>query len=238
MMVDFHCHILPKMDDGSDSINTSLAMLRAEHTQGVNRVVLTPHFYCEEESIEAFLQRRKKAFSALQTAISDQPHTGDIPELCLGAEVAMSSALAQMDLQPLCISGTNVLLLELPYYRRFRLKDVETIINRNDIQVVFAHIERFSRLWNKETFAAVMELPVYKQINCSSLCHARWRQRRQLLRWLSDEEVHLLGTDAHNLTSRPVNFQAAAQLLLRKQRTAELEACMELAEQLTEDGVQ
>ena len=102
-------------------------MLRAEHTQGVNRVVLTPHFYCEEESIEVFLQRRKKAFSALQTAISDQPHTDDIPELCLGAEVAMSSALAQMDLQPLCISGTNVLLLELPYYRRFRLKDVETI---------------------------------------------------------------------------------------------------------------
>lgn len=150
----------------------------------------------------------------------------------------MSSALAQMDLQPLCISGTNVLLLELPYYRRFRLKDVETIINRNDIQVVFAHIERFSRLWNKETFAAVMELPVYKQINCSSLCHARWRQRRQLLRWLSDGEVHLLGTDAHNLATRPVNFQATAQLLQRKQRTAELETCMELAEQLTEDGVQ
>lgn len=143
-----------------------------------------------------------------------------------------------MDLQPLCISGTNVLLLELPYYRRFRLKDVETIINRNDIQVVFAHIERFSRLWNKETFAAVMELPVYKQINCSSLYHARWRQRRQLLRWLSDGEVHLLGTDAHNLTTRPVNFQAAAQLLQRKQRTAELETCMELAEQLTEDSVQ
>ena len=45
MTIDFHCHILPKMDDGSDSINTSLAMLRAEHTQGVNRVVLTPHFY-------------------------------------------------------------------------------------------------------------------------------------------------------------------------------------------------
>ena len=60
-MIDFHCHILSKMDDGSDSINTSLAMLREEHTQGVNRVVLTPHFYCEEESIEAFLQRRKKA---------------------------------------------------------------------------------------------------------------------------------------------------------------------------------
>ena len=237
MMVDFHCHILPKMDDGSNSINTSLAMLRKEHTQGVNRVVLTPHFYCEEESIEAFLQRRKKAFSALQIAISDQPHTDDIPELCLGAEVAMSSALTHMDLQPLCIAGTNVLLLELPYYRRFRLKDVETIINRNDIQVVFAHIERFSRLWNKETFAAVMELPVYKQINCASLCQANWR-RRQLLRWLTDGEVHLLGTDAHNLTSRPVNLLAATQLLQRKQRTAELEASMELAEQLTEDGVQ
>ena len=52
MMVDFHCHILPKMDDGSDSINTSLAMLRAEHTscgsdpafllrRGIDRSVLT-----------------------------------------------------------------------------------------------------------------------------------------------------------------------------------------------------
>lgn len=29
-MIDFHCHILPKMDDGSDSINTSLAMLRED----------------------------------------------------------------------------------------------------------------------------------------------------------------------------------------------------------------
>lgn len=166
MMIDFHCHILSKMDDGSDSINTSLAMLREEHTQGVNRVVLTPHFYCEEESIEAFLQRRKRLFLPYKPLFPTNRIQTIFQSLCLGAEVAMSSALAQMDLQPLCISGTNVLLLELPYYRRFRLKDVETIINRNDIQVVFAHIERFSRLWNKETFAAVMELPVYKQINC------------------------------------------------------------------------
>ena len=206
MMIDFSLPHSPKMDDGSDSINTSLA--HPTNTQGNNWVAA---FLLRRGIDRSVLTATQKAFSALQTAISDQPHTNDIPELCLGAEVAMSSALAQMDLQPLCISGTNVLLLELPYYRRFRLKDVETIINRNDIQVVFAHIERFSRLWNKETFAAVMELPVYKQINCSSLCHARWRQRRQLLRWLSDEEVHLLGTDAHNLTSRPVNFQLRLQ---------------------------
>ncbi len=234
MIVDFHSHILPEVDDGSDSMGTSLSMLQAEWEQGVRRVVLTPHFYCEEESVASFLQRRNRAFAALQARTNGK----SFPELCLGAEVAMSSALCHMDLKPLCIVGTNVLLLELPYHNRFRLGEIEAIINRNDVQIVFAHIERFYRLWNRKTFTAVMELPVYKQMNCGSLFRTGWWERRRLLRWIADEEIHLLGTDAHNLTSRIINMHPALHLLERKKLSEEAAEMMERATRLTNAEVQ
>ena len=40
---DIHCHILPGVDHGSQSIEQSLDMLRAEQEMGINRVILTSH---------------------------------------------------------------------------------------------------------------------------------------------------------------------------------------------------
>lgn len=110
-------------------------------------------------------------------------------------------------------------------------------MNRNDVQIVFAHIERFYRLWNRETFTAVMELPVYKQMNCGSLCRAGWWERRRLLRWIADGEIHFLGTDAHNLTSRIINMQPALHLMERKKLSEEASEMMERATRLTNAGV-
>ena len=54
-MTDAHTHILPAMDDGAKDLGTSLAMLRASREQGVDTVVLTPHYYPQKESVESFL---------------------------------------------------------------------------------------------------------------------------------------------------------------------------------------
>ena len=54
-MVDFHSHILPEMDDGADSVDTSLAMLRESFRQGVDLICATPHFYADEEDPKSFL---------------------------------------------------------------------------------------------------------------------------------------------------------------------------------------
>ena len=43
-MVDFHSHVLPCMDDGSKSMDMSLAMMEAEAQQGVDKIIATPHF--------------------------------------------------------------------------------------------------------------------------------------------------------------------------------------------------
>ena len=44
-MVDLHTHILPEIDDGSDGVDTSLAMLHREAEQGVDVVCATSHYY-------------------------------------------------------------------------------------------------------------------------------------------------------------------------------------------------
>ena len=55
-MVDFHTHILPRIDDGATDETTSLQMLNIALKQGISDVVLTPHYY-GKESVQDFLQK-------------------------------------------------------------------------------------------------------------------------------------------------------------------------------------
>jgi protein-tyrosine phosphatase len=42
-MIDIHCHILPRIDDGARSLQESLAMIRTYVRDGVTHLVATPH---------------------------------------------------------------------------------------------------------------------------------------------------------------------------------------------------
>ncbi|MBR2086968.1 MAG: capsular polysaccharide biosynthesis protein, partial [Oscillospiraceae bacterium] len=62
MLTEYHCHILPGIDDGSDSAETSLKMVEQMKQQGVERIVATPHFYAHrEKSVANFLAKRQVA---------------------------------------------------------------------------------------------------------------------------------------------------------------------------------
>ena len=109
-MVDLHTHILPKMDDGSGAVGTSLAMLRREAEQGVDAVCATSHYYAHHEGIGAFCARRAEALERLTSALTD-----DLPRVLPAAEVAYFSHMEEQDLEPLCIRGTRTLMLEMPF---------------------------------------------------------------------------------------------------------------------------
>ena len=64
-MIDYHCHILPKMDDGPDRLSESLTMLRRSWQQGVEVLVSTCHFYADEDYPAQFVERRNAAFFLL-----------------------------------------------------------------------------------------------------------------------------------------------------------------------------
>ncbi|HUJ31644.1 MAG TPA: CpsB/CapC family capsule biosynthesis tyrosine phosphatase, partial [Candidatus Acidoferrum sp.] len=42
-MIDIHCHILPGLDDGADSLETACAMAEMAVADGITHVIGTPH---------------------------------------------------------------------------------------------------------------------------------------------------------------------------------------------------
>ena len=110
-MIDFHSHILPGIDDGSQSVEMSLEMLGALKAQGAGVVCATSHFYATERSPERYLYRRQEAFEKLKPQLPE-----DAPEILLGAEVLYFPGISRMEALPsLCLEGTNLLLLEMPF---------------------------------------------------------------------------------------------------------------------------
>ena len=51
MLIDFHSHFLPQIDDGSRSIEESVKILDIMAKGGIDSIVATPHFYCTEQSV-------------------------------------------------------------------------------------------------------------------------------------------------------------------------------------------
>ena len=212
-MTDFHMHVLPGMDDGSKDTKTSLAMLARSAKYGVDTVAATSHFYAEDNSIARFLARRQAAYDRLVEAIGDRV---DLPRLRLGAEVLYFSGMSSVeDLDRLCLQGTDLLLLEMPFaaWSDRVLREVEAI-QRSGLQVVAAHIERYLDIQPRRTMEAFFDLDTFIQCN-GEFFLSRWTTRRAV-RMFKQRQIHFLGSDAHNLSSRAPNLGEAVQLIEKK----------------------
>lgn len=64
-MIDFHTHILPGMDDGSRDVHESLQLLTLENEQGVQEILLTPHFYAHIDKVFVFFRAKRALFSEI-----------------------------------------------------------------------------------------------------------------------------------------------------------------------------
>ena len=133
-MIDFHCHILPEIDDGSADVGETAALLEMEKEQGVTDIIFTPHFYAEQQRLEKFLTQRNCCFE--QTAeIMRQKGLGDI-NTYLGAEVCYFQGIGQSDiLSALCIDESSVMLLELPFFQwnHMLIEDLQHLIHQKKI---------------------------------------------------------------------------------------------------------
>ena len=181
-MIDFHTHILPGIDDGSRDIDMTEQMLAAEAAQGVSDIYATPHFYAHRVTVDKFLERRSRALDAKQKLLSERP---DLPRITAGAEVYYFNGMGCAEqLSQLCIEGTDIILLEMPFdqWHGEQLKDIKDIINKQGLRVVLAHVERYigfqkdRRVWDE-----IINMPLTIQMNAGpfivSGLHGRHRQR-------------------------------------------------------------
>ena len=42
--IDIHCHVLPGVDDGSQSIDETVEMLKIAEKSGISDMIVTPHY--------------------------------------------------------------------------------------------------------------------------------------------------------------------------------------------------
>ena len=218
-MTDLHTHILPGMDDGARDVDTSLAMLRMEAEQGVDAVILTPHFYRDRENIPHFLERRAKAAHALADALMALPEDERraLPQLALGAEVAWRPNLAEWeDLPELCLGSGGHILLELPFepWTDQLINQLYELPGHTGIIPIIAHIERYLRHQKSKHIEAVLSLGVPVQVSAEPLLHPL--RRGAILKLLRERKAQLLASDAHNTDTRQPNLGAAMEVVRRR----------------------
>ena len=216
-MIDFHTHILPKMDDGSRGTEESLRMLREESSQGISAVVLTPHYYAEKETPEKFLKRREASGRRLSEVIDESGEKSSLPDLFLGAEVKVFSGISSLELLPeLAIRGTRYILLEMPFepWPESIFRELSGIKARG-LHPVIAHLERYLQLQKRtDNIERLMNSDVL--IQCNAEFFLQGFKGRKAFQLLKEDRIHLLGSDCHNLTSRPPNLGSALDLIRKK----------------------
>lgn len=205
LTLDYHSHILPGCDHGSDGLETSLRQVAMARAAGIQTICATPHFYPSQESLETFLDRRRACAEVLRENLDEED-----PKVELGAEVLICEGMDRLEgLERLCREGTNELLLEMPFYQwpetiwdtLFQMDELR------DIQIVIAHADRYPA----QDIEQLIDAGIPLQLNVE--CLLKPLRRRRYLAWIDAGFVHYLGSDIHMLGPGYTDWQKCRKLL-------------------------
>lgn len=189
--IDFHSHILPCCDHGSDSVKTSVTQLRLASDANVGTVCATPHFYPDRDELDGFLQKRSRSYENLCAELK-----GDEPRILLGAEVLFCEGMEDFEnIDLLCLQNSNLLLFEMPFYAwsSSLFKTVEDVCMkyRGKITPILAHADRYS----KSAVERLLGYGVLLQLNVQN--YSKKIKYSYLKDWVNKGYVVALGSDIH-----------------------------------------
>ena len=213
--MDFHSHILPGIDDGSRSVEESVALLRLEARQGVDAVVATPHFYPDRHRPEDFLKKRAWAEYTLRKEMIVQP---GLPKVLVGAEVHFFRGISDSAFLPwLTLGKSKCVLVEMPPapWPESFYQELEQIRIKQGLTPVIAHIDRYIRpLRTYGIPERLAKMPVYVQANAEFFLDKRTAP--MAMKMLKAGQIHVLGSDCHDLESRKPNLGLALEAISQK----------------------
>ncbi len=138
-MIDLHCHVLPGIDDGPDTIEGSLLLARTAAAAGIHMIVATPHVNARYHNTAATIAALVRDVNASLAA-----EEVDV-EVRQGAEIALTHAaeIEPAELSRLGLGGGPWLLIEPPFATvAAGLDSAVREIQRNGHRVLLAHPER------------------------------------------------------------------------------------------------
>lgn len=207
MLTDYHCHILPGMDDGAPDVDISLDMIDIMKEQGVERIIATPHFYAHEErSLTEYLLRREDAFESIADFAS-------VPNIILGAEVAIEHGISKIHgIDKLAIEDSDMILLELPFrdYEDWMSEEINAIASEYGLKIVLAHIHRYLTYYSPENFEKILQTDAVFQFNNDAFLLQR--DRDLLKQLVKEKRTIIFGSDAHNTDTRCPNWDVCLEV--------------------------
>ena len=211
-MIDLHCHYLPGIDDGAQTLEESLELARAAVQAGITEAVMTPHVH------PGRYENTRSSIEKLCAAFQQVLRYKNIPlKVYAGGEVRISSDIMQMvedgEIPYLGeIDGYRIMLLEFPHSHLVfgAEKLVEWLLARR-IRPLIAHPER-----NKDVMRSVgklkpfVEMGAMLQLTGASIAGQFGKPALQCARQIIEREwAAVVATDSHNLEHRPPNLDIA-----------------------------
>ncbi len=214
-MIDLHTHILPKMDDGSASVEESIKILTQMRKTGITTVVATPHFDMRREGINSFLERREESYQTMMEAVGDR----EVPAVLLGAEVLYCGVgLSRIDeIEKLCIGEGRCMLIESLTHRwneKFSFEMLKLMAEQNIVPIL-AHVERYVRHRKNRRILEILQRDgALAQVNADFFLSKE--TRRKAFKLLQEKKVQVLGSDCHGIEVRRANLPEAMELIQEK----------------------
>lgn len=211
-MIDWHTHILPGMDDGSRDVAESISLIKMQVSQGIDTVVATPHFYANDETINSFLDRRKKSLELLKSELPDTS-----PKILLGAEVRYYQGISRMaDLNALRIENSKLILLEMPIstWTEYMIRELIEMSGKSEVKIVLAHVDRYLNFQKTGIWDRIFKSGILIQANASFFND--FSSKRKALALLRKGNIHFVGSDCHNIASRPPQIGKAFDIIKKK----------------------
>ena len=202
-MIDLHCHILPDIDDGSPSMEESLAMVRVAQKNKIDVIVATPHFLDYDNLDEFVIERNEKAIE-LNKAISDMGYNVSV---ACGSELFLDSRIFTADnLDEMTINGSRYMLCEFtlkPFNNDKAIVYCEELISRGYVPII-AHPERYINfLREPEIVNELWDMGCKFQVNASGLAgHGGPEMQDFALELVRRGFTVAIATDAHSSTAR------------------------------------
>ncbi len=163
--VDFHCHILPGVDDGVHTFEESAKILSTYAGLGVKKVFLTPHIM---EDVPNHPDELKTRFQELKLFLEREGVKS--PELELAAENMMDNLFTQrLDSKDVLTLDGKLLLVETSYYNPpLNLQEILFRIKSDGYRPLLAHPERYIYMEDRD-YEDLKKKDILFQLNLSSL---------------------------------------------------------------------
>lgn len=196
---DFHCHLLPGVDDGLRTLDETRMAIAGLQRMGYRGAVLTPHIYPGVYANDP--EGLRRAFADLQRSLEGGFALRLAAEYF--ADETMFDAIAQDDLLYLPLGNKKIVLVEFPALMPAPFgMDVLIKLSQAGYQAVLAHVERYRYVQQVPDvwLGKITQTGAWLQCDIGSLVGQYGPKPQNIARWLLDHDLPALwGTDLHRV---------------------------------------